>query len=183
MTPGDFLAISPDRVRSTAIAWSPRPRCARSTARSTSSSTIRTIPNIVANWPNFPTYHFGPLESFTVNEKTLGGFAMANFEGEGLRGNFGVRIVQTKQTSDGWAVGVAPGTPGAVEQSVRPDRAAVASTMTTPMCCRARTRVRSHRQPVLLRFGSVARHGAPGVQPHRADHHVVHAAAVHRHGR
>ncbi|HET9474641.1 MAG TPA: TonB-dependent receptor, partial [Steroidobacteraceae bacterium] len=32
-------------------------------------------PNIVANWPNFPTYHFGPLESFVVNEKTLGGFA------------------------------------------------------------------------------------------------------------
>ena len=70
-------------------------------------------PNIVANWPNFPTYHLGPLESFTVNEKTYGGFAMANFAGEGLRGNFGVRIVQTKQTSDGWLVGVAPGTPGA----------------------------------------------------------------------
>jgi iron complex outermembrane receptor protein len=71
-------------------------------------------PNIVANWTNFPTYHFGPLESFTVNEKTLGGFAMANFEGEGFRGNLGVRIVQTQQTSEGWAVGVPAGTPGAV---------------------------------------------------------------------
>jgi iron complex outermembrane receptor protein len=71
-------------------------------------------PDIVANWPNFPTYHFGPLESFKVNEKTLGGFAMANFEAEGIRGNFGVRIVQTKQQSDGWAVGVPAGTPGAV---------------------------------------------------------------------
>jgi iron complex outermembrane receptor protein len=71
-------------------------------------------PNIVANWPNFPTYHFGPLESFTVNEKALGGFAMANFEGEGFRGNLGVRIVQTQQTSEGWAVGVPAGTPGAV---------------------------------------------------------------------
>jgi iron complex outermembrane receptor protein len=71
-------------------------------------------PNIVANWPNFPTYHFGPLESFVVNEKTYGGFAMANFEAEGMRGNFGVRIVQTKQQSDGWAVGVPAGTPGAV---------------------------------------------------------------------
>ncbi len=71
-------------------------------------------PNIVANWPNFPTYHFGPLESFKVNEKTLGGFAMANFEAEGIRGNFGVRIVQTKQQSDGWAVGVPAGTPGAI---------------------------------------------------------------------
>jgi iron complex outermembrane receptor protein len=71
-------------------------------------------PDIVANWPNFPTYHFGPLESFKVNEKTIGGFAMAGFEGEGFRGNFGVRIVQTKQQSDGWAVGVPAGTPGAV---------------------------------------------------------------------
>ena len=71
-------------------------------------------PNIVANWPNFPTYHFGPLESFTVQEKGLGGFAMANFSGEGFRGNFGVRVVQTKQTSDGWAVGVPAGTPGAI---------------------------------------------------------------------
>jgi iron complex outermembrane receptor protein len=71
-------------------------------------------PNIVANWPNFPTYHFGPLESFNINEKTMGGFAMANFGGEGFRGNFGVRVVQTKQTSEGWAVGVPAGTPGAV---------------------------------------------------------------------
>jgi iron complex outermembrane receptor protein len=71
-------------------------------------------PNIVANWPNFPTYHFGPLESFSVNEKSLGGFAMANFAGEGFRGNLGVRIVQTQQTSDGWAVGVPAGTPDAV---------------------------------------------------------------------
>jgi iron complex outermembrane receptor protein len=71
-------------------------------------------PDIVANWPNFPTYHFGPLESFKVNEKTLGGFAMASFDGEGFRGNFGVRIVQTKQQSDGWAVGVPANTPGAV---------------------------------------------------------------------
>jgi len=71
-------------------------------------------PNIVTNWPSFPTYHFGPLESFVVNEKALGGFAMATFEGEGFRGNFGVRIVQTQQESDGWAVGVPAGTPDAV---------------------------------------------------------------------
>ncbi|MEO8017918.1 MAG: TonB-dependent receptor [Pseudomonadota bacterium] len=71
-------------------------------------------PNIVANWPNFPTYHFGPLESFSVNEKAMAGFAMANFAGEGFRGNLGVRIVKTQQTSEGWAVGVPAGTPGAV---------------------------------------------------------------------
>jgi iron complex outermembrane recepter protein len=71
-------------------------------------------PNIVANWPNFPTYHFGPLESFTVSEEAIGGYALANFEGEGFRGNIGVRIVTTDQTSEGWAVGVPAGTPGAV---------------------------------------------------------------------
>lgn len=71
-------------------------------------------PSIVANWPNFPTNHFGPLESFNVTEEGLGGYVMANFSGEGIRGNFGVRIVQTKQTSEGWAVGVPAGTPGAI---------------------------------------------------------------------
>jgi iron complex outermembrane recepter protein len=70
-------------------------------------------PDSVANWANSPTYHFGPLESFVVSEEAIGGFAMANFEGEGFRGNLGVRIVETKQTSDGWAVGVPAGTPGA----------------------------------------------------------------------
>jgi iron complex outermembrane receptor protein len=71
-------------------------------------------PNIVANWPSFPTLHFGPLESFSINEKAMAGFAMATFAGEGFRGNAGVRVVQTRQTSDGWAVGVPAGTPGAV---------------------------------------------------------------------
>ena len=102
-------------------------------------------PNIVANWPNFPTYHFGPLESFKVNEKALGGFAMANFEGEGFRGNFGVRIVQTKQTSDGWAVGVPAGTPGADQQSVRPDRAAVDRSRLHRRAAEREHRVRSQR--------------------------------------
>lgn len=68
-------------------------------------------PNIVANWPNFPTYHLGPIESFTINEEALGGYLMGMFEGEGFRGNVGVRIVQTSQTSEGWAIGVPPGTP------------------------------------------------------------------------
>jgi iron complex outermembrane receptor protein len=70
-------------------------------------------PNIVANWPDFPTYHLGPLESFNVAEEAFGGYVMGKFEAEGFRGNLGVRIVQTKQTSEGWAVGVPPGTPGA----------------------------------------------------------------------
>jgi iron complex outermembrane receptor protein len=113
-TPGDFLA---DIARPGTV----------DSYRLVSESRLREIygaldfieynpddPNIVANWPNFPTYHFGPLESFVVNEKALGGYAMANFEAENIRGNFGVRIVQTRQQSDGWQVGVSPNTPGAV---------------------------------------------------------------------
>jgi iron complex outermembrane receptor protein len=112
-TPGDFLA---DIARPGTV----------DSYRLVSESRLREIygaldfteydpndPNIVANWPNFPTNHFGPLESFVVNEKTLGGYAMANFEAESIRGNFGVRIVQTKQQSDGWQVGVSANTPGA----------------------------------------------------------------------
>ena len=139
-------------------------------------------PNIVANWPNFPTYHFGPLESFKVNEKTLGGFAMANFEAEGIRGNFGVRIVQTKQQSDGWAVGVPAGTPGAINNpfgliaplSIDHDYTDVLPSANI---------VFDLSDSLLLRFGASRVHGAAGIQPHRADHHVVHAAAVHRHRR
>jgi len=71
-----------------------------------------TNPNHVANWPSFPIYHLGPIESFTVNEEALGGYVMGLFEGEGWRGNVGVRIVQTTQTSEGWQIGVTPGTPG-----------------------------------------------------------------------
>jgi iron complex outermembrane receptor protein len=68
-------------------------------------------PQHVSNWFDFNIYHLGPLESYTINEETYGGYAMGLFEGEGWRGNLGVRIVQTEQTSDGWAVGVPPGTP------------------------------------------------------------------------
>ena len=58
--------------------------------------------------------HFGPLESFSLNEKTFGGFVMAKLGGEGWRGNLGVRVVRTKETSSAWQVGVPTGTPGAI---------------------------------------------------------------------
>lgn len=59
--------------------------------------------------------HFGPLESFDLNEKTFGGYVQGNFGGEGWGGNIGVRVITTKETSDAWQVGVASGTPGAVQ--------------------------------------------------------------------
>ena len=42
-----------------------------------------------------------PQQSFSVSEKTYGGYVMGNLEGDGWRGNVGVRYVQTEQTSDG----------------------------------------------------------------------------------
>jgi iron complex outermembrane receptor protein len=58
--------------------------------------------------------HFGPLESFEVREKTFGGYVVGDFHGEGWRGNVGVRLVRTEETSNAWVVGVPTGTPNAV---------------------------------------------------------------------
>ena len=44
-------------------------------------------------------------EIFSVNEKTYGGYVMGKFGGEGWRGNAGVRIIHTDQTSSGYIQG------------------------------------------------------------------------------
>jgi iron complex outermembrane recepter protein len=59
--------------------------------------------------------HFGPLESFTLNERTFGGYLMGTFRGDNYRGNVGVRVVNTREQTTAWAVGVPPGTPGSVD--------------------------------------------------------------------
>jgi iron complex outermembrane receptor protein len=46
-----------------------------------------------------------PPEVFSVQEKVNGGFAMANLKGGGWKGNVGVRVVRTNQTSTGNVVG------------------------------------------------------------------------------
>lgn len=46
-----------------------------------------------------------PPEIFSVEEKVTGGFAMANLKAAGWRGNAGLRIVRTNQTSTGNIVG------------------------------------------------------------------------------
>jgi len=48
-------------------------------------------------------------EIFDVGEKTYGAFVMGDFEGDGWRGNVGVRVVETKQSSAGYAVDLAVG--------------------------------------------------------------------------
>lgn len=59
--------------------------------------------SVRARTPNYP-------EIFSVGEKTLAGYLMGDFRGEGWRGNLGVRVVRTKQSSFGYAVDLAPGT-------------------------------------------------------------------------
>ncbi|HZF25146.1 MAG TPA: TonB-dependent receptor [Steroidobacteraceae bacterium] len=50
-----------------------------------------------------------PQQNFSVNETTYGGYVMGRFEGGGWRGNAGVRVVRTDQTSNGNLITNAPG--------------------------------------------------------------------------
>lgn len=53
-----------------------------------------------------------PPENYSINEKTYGGYAMAKFGGEGWRGNVGLRVIRTDQSTRGNVVGT--GGPGSV---------------------------------------------------------------------
>jgi iron complex outermembrane recepter protein len=44
---------------------------------------------------------FYPQQNFSVNEKAMAGYVMAELEADNWRGNVGVRVVQTDQTSNG----------------------------------------------------------------------------------
>ncbi|WP_326913833.1 TonB-dependent receptor [Sphingopyxis chilensis] len=46
-----------------------------------------------------------PGNAYSINEKAWGGYGLAKFGGEGWRGNVGVRVIETKQTSDGFIIG------------------------------------------------------------------------------
>ena len=60
-----------------------------------------------------------PSDNYSVNEKTYGGYAMARFgsAGDRYRGNVGVRVVRTDQTSRGNQIGVPATTPGVITTS------------------------------------------------------------------
>lgn len=57
-----------------------------------------------------------PPENFTINERTLGGYAMAKLGGDGWAGNFGLRVVRTRQHSTGNILGV-PAGPGTIDNA------------------------------------------------------------------
>ena len=46
-----------------------------------------------------------PGNSYSINEKTYGGYGLAKFAGDGWRGNAGVRVIRTDQTSEGFIIG------------------------------------------------------------------------------
>ncbi|HEY8615954.1 TonB-dependent receptor [Phenylobacterium sp.] len=72
----------------------------------------KTLVEWTPSTPGSADYKFlSPSDSYTIEEKAFGGYVMGAFEGEGFRGNVGVRVVRTKQTADGWVVGAGGGTP------------------------------------------------------------------------
>jgi len=55
-----------------------------------------------------------PTGSFTINEKTYGGYVMGNFAGDNWRGNLGVRLAHTLETTGGAQFVANPNQPGVI---------------------------------------------------------------------
>jgi iron complex outermembrane receptor protein len=66
--------------------------------------------SVRARVPNYP-------EIFSVQEKAFAGYVMGEFEGEGWRGNIGVRVINTEQTSTGYGTSLAATDPGRVSNA------------------------------------------------------------------
>lgn len=56
-----------------------------------------------------------PPENYSITERSYGGYVMAKFGGDNWRGNAGVRVIRTDQTSRGNEIGVPLGSPGAID--------------------------------------------------------------------
>lgn len=57
-----------------------------------------------------------PPENYSITERSYGGYVMAKFGGDNWRGNAGVRIIRTDQTSRGNEIGV-PSGPGTIDDN------------------------------------------------------------------
>jgi iron complex outermembrane receptor protein len=72
----------------------------------------KTLVDWTPSTPGSADYKFlSPSDSYVITEKAVGGYVMGKFEGEGFRGDVGVRVVRTEQTADGWLVGAGGGKP------------------------------------------------------------------------
>jgi len=77
---------------------------------------VRSVYNQLTFGTTFPDFfHSGPLDSFTVSEDVLAAYVMGDFDYDRIRGNIGVRVVETDQTVEGFSVGVDPSTPGSFD--------------------------------------------------------------------
>jgi iron complex outermembrane receptor protein len=74
------------------------------------------LEQILFAFPNLQRI-LNPPENYTINEKTYGGYAMAKFGGTNWRGNIGVRVVRTDQTSTGNQVFASSPPPGAISNA------------------------------------------------------------------
>ena len=80
------------------------------------AAAIRAVYDQIVYGSDFPDlYHSGPLDSFTVTEEVTSGYVMGEYDTGPVRGNIGVRIVNTDQTVDGFSVGVDPATAGSFD--------------------------------------------------------------------
>jgi iron complex outermembrane receptor protein len=105
VTPGDYLS----GIRETGVLSAYR-QVDRKALRQLLLS--KTLVEWTPSTPGSADYKFlSPSDSYTIEEKAFGGYAMGLFEGDGFRGNVGVRVIQTKQTAEGWVVGAGGGTP------------------------------------------------------------------------
>jgi iron complex outermembrane recepter protein len=74
------------------------------------------LERILFAFPNLQRI-LNPPENYTINEKTYGGYAMAKFGGTNWRGNIGLRVVRTDQTSTGNQVFASNPPPGAMSNA------------------------------------------------------------------
>jgi iron complex outermembrane receptor protein len=72
------------------------------------------LEKIFFGFPNLQRI-INPPENYSINEKTFGGYAMAKFGGPDWRGNIGLRVIHTDQTSQGNVVGT--GGPGSISNA------------------------------------------------------------------
>ena len=56
-----------------------------------------------------------PIQGFSINEKTQGGYVMGNFAGDHWRGNAGIRFAHTSEDTEGAQIVLDPNLPGVIK--------------------------------------------------------------------
>ena len=126
-------------------------------------ASIRAVYDSLSFGTDFPDFfHSGPLDSFTVTEEVFAGYVMGEYSVDRIRGNVGVRVVNTDQTVDGFSVGVDPATPGSFDNPFGRTLATSENRSYTDILPSANM-VFEISDDMLLRGFRVPRHGSPGL--------------------